>query len=72
MLHINILYMSYICNVCVLHISFNFPLIIIFVSCCSDILRVFNPELTGFSVGTGKQNTKQAFLNQAVAGAKSL
>ncbi|KAM9435049.1 phospholipase B1, membrane-associated-like isoform 1-T1 [Clarias gariepinus] len=37
-----------------------------------NILRVFNPELTGFSVKTGKQNTKQAFLNQAVAGAKSI
>ncbi|XP_047657809.1 phospholipase B1, membrane-associated-like isoform X2 [Tachysurus fulvidraco] len=36
-----------------------------------NIMRVFNPELTGFSVRTGKQNTKQAFLNQAVAGAKS-
>ncbi|KAF7690291.1 phospholipase B1, membrane-associated-like [Silurus meridionalis] len=36
-----------------------------------NILRVFNPDLTGFSVGTGKQNSKQAFLNQAVAGAKS-
>ncbi|KAK3516533.1 hypothetical protein QTP70_021738 [Hemibagrus guttatus] len=36
-----------------------------------NIMREFNPELTGFSVGTGKQNTKQAFLNQAVAGAKS-
>ncbi|KAF5908483.1 phospholipase B1, membrane-associated-like, partial [Clarias magur] len=37
-----------------------------------NILRVFNPELTGFSVKTGKQTTKQAFLNQAVAGAKSI
>ncbi|XP_034169381.2 phospholipase B1, membrane-associated isoform X1 [Pangasianodon hypophthalmus] len=36
-----------------------------------NILREFNPELTGFSVETGKQNSKQAFLNQAVAGAKS-
>ncbi|XP_017311278.2 phospholipase B1, membrane-associated isoform X1 [Ictalurus punctatus] len=36
-----------------------------------NILRVFNPELTGFSVGKGKQNSKQAFLNQAVAGSKS-
>ncbi|XP_060771706.1 phospholipase B1, membrane-associated-like [Neoarius graeffei] len=36
-----------------------------------NILRVFNPELRGFSVGTGKQDSEQAFLNQAVAGAKS-
>ncbi|XP_066532925.1 phospholipase B1, membrane-associated-like [Hoplias malabaricus] len=36
-----------------------------------NILREFNPSLTGFSVGKGKQGTSQAFLNQAVAGAKS-
>lgn len=34
----------------------------------ADILREFNPSLTGFSEGIGKEKT---FLNQAVAGAKS-
>ncbi|CDR00020.1 unnamed protein product [Oncorhynchus mykiss] len=38
---------------------------------CSDILREFNPSLTGFSVGKGKEHTPQAFLNQAVAGGKA-
>ncbi|KAM3861027.1 phospholipase B1, membrane-associated-like [Diretmus argenteus] len=33
-----------------------------------NILKHFNPLLTGYSVGMGKQNTPQAFLNQAVAG----
>ncbi|XP_046712656.1 phospholipase B1, membrane-associated isoform X2 [Silurus meridionalis] len=36
-----------------------------------NILRKFNPSLTGFSTGTGKASTAQAFLNQAVAGAES-
>nr|XP_023680577.1 phospholipase B1, membrane-associated-like [Paramormyrops kingsleyae] len=36
-----------------------------------NILRQFNPSLTGFSVGTGMQNSDRAFLNQAVAGATS-
>ncbi|XP_056284895.1 phospholipase B1, membrane-associated-like [Pseudoliparis swirei] len=36
-----------------------------------NILKHFNHNLTGYSVGMGKQNTPQAFLNQAVAGAKS-
>ncbi|XP_059212464.1 phospholipase B1, membrane-associated-like [Centropristis striata] len=36
-----------------------------------NILKHFNQNLTGFSVGKGKQHTDQAFLNQAVAGAKS-
>ncbi|KAB5561918.1 hypothetical protein PHYPO_G00012020 [Pangasianodon hypophthalmus] len=36
-----------------------------------NILRKFNPSLTGFSTGTGKATTTQAFLNQAVGGAKS-
>ncbi|KAJ3606857.1 hypothetical protein NHX12_026375 [Muraenolepis orangiensis] len=35
-----------------------------------NILRNFNPELIGYSVGVGKQDTPAAFLNQAVAGAK--
>ncbi|XP_014636844.1 PREDICTED: phospholipase B1, membrane-associated [Ceratotherium simum simum] len=34
-----------------------------------NILREFNPSLTGFSVGTGSENSPGAFLNQAVAGA---
>ncbi|XP_041716002.2 phospholipase B1, membrane-associated isoform X2 [Coregonus clupeaformis] len=36
-----------------------------------NILREFNPSLTGFSVGKGKEHTPQAFLNQAVAGGKA-
>ncbi|XP_068509098.1 phospholipase B1, membrane-associated isoform X2 [Syngnathus scovelli] len=36
-----------------------------------NILREFNPSLTGFSQGIGKQGSPAAFLNQAVAGAKS-
>lgn len=37
----------------------------------SDILKHFNPNVTGYSSGIGKQDTPQAFLNQAVAGAKT-
>ncbi|XP_019953531.2 phospholipase B1, membrane-associated [Paralichthys olivaceus] len=36
-----------------------------------NILREFNPSLTGFSEGIGKQYNPKAFLNQAVAGGKS-
>ncbi|XP_058472096.1 phospholipase B1, membrane-associated [Solea solea] len=36
-----------------------------------NILREFNPSLTGFSRGIGNQNNPRAFLNQAVAGATS-
>ncbi|KPP68174.1 phospholipase B1, membrane-associated-like [Scleropages formosus] len=36
-----------------------------------NILRQFNPSLTGFSEGTGKQTNPRAFLNQAVPGATS-
>uniref|UniRef100_UPI0037E7CE66 phospholipase B1, membrane-associated-like n=1 Tax=Semicossyphus pulcher TaxID=241346 RepID=UPI0037E7CE66 len=36
-----------------------------------NILREFTSNLTGFSEGIGNQNTPTAFLNQAVAGAKS-
>ncbi|KAM6954363.1 phospholipase B1, membrane-associated-like [Aplochiton taeniatus] len=36
-----------------------------------NILKHFNPLLTGYSTGTGKQDTPQAFLNQAVAGQRS-
>ncbi|KAM3675304.1 phospholipase B1, membrane-associated [Ammospiza maritima maritima] len=34
-----------------------------------NILREFNPSLVGYSIGTGTQNSKNASLNQAVAGA---
>lgn len=37
----------------------------------ADILRHFNPNLMGYSNGTGTQDTPQAFLNQAVTGAKT-
>ncbi|XP_071353860.1 phospholipase B1, membrane-associated isoform X2 [Trachinotus anak] len=36
-----------------------------------NILREFNPSLTGFSQGIGDENDPKAFLNQAVSGAKS-
>ncbi|KAM9842921.1 phospholipase B1, membrane-associated [Aulostomus maculatus] len=36
-----------------------------------NILREFNPSLTGFAEGVGKEDSPTAFLNQAVAGAKS-
>ncbi|XP_056873577.1 phospholipase B1, membrane-associated-like [Takifugu flavidus] len=36
-----------------------------------NILKHFNPNVTGYSSGIGKQDTPQAFLNQAVAGAKT-
>ncbi|XP_059972914.1 phospholipase B1, membrane-associated [Mesoplodon densirostris] len=36
-----------------------------------NILREFNPSLKGFSVGTGRENSPGAFLNQAVAGARA-
>ncbi|XP_044023166.1 phospholipase B1, membrane-associated isoform X2 [Siniperca chuatsi] len=36
-----------------------------------NILREFNPSLTGFSEGIGNVDSPKAFLNQAVAGAKS-
>ncbi|XP_054617588.1 phospholipase B1, membrane-associated-like isoform X1 [Dunckerocampus dactyliophorus] len=36
-----------------------------------NILKHFNPNVTGYSVGRGKQHTPHAFLNQAVAGATS-
>ncbi|KAM4625850.1 phospholipase B1, membrane-associated-like [Polymixia lowei] len=36
-----------------------------------NILKEFNPLLTGFSEGIGNEDKPQAFLNQAVAGAKS-
>ncbi|XP_028809294.1 phospholipase B1, membrane-associated-like [Denticeps clupeoides] len=36
-----------------------------------NILRMFNPNVTGFSEGVGKETSGQAFLNQAVPGATS-
>lgn len=36
-----------------------------------DILRKYNPELTGFSIKTGGENSLNAALNVAVSGAKS-
>ncbi|KAI4802004.1 hypothetical protein KUCAC02_019867 [Chaenocephalus aceratus] len=36
-----------------------------------NILKYFNQNLTGFSVGKGKQESSESFLNQAVAGATS-
>lgn len=37
----------------------------------TDILKYFNPNVRGYSSGTGKPDTSQAFLNQAVGGAKA-
>ncbi|KAM8913774.1 phospholipase B1, membrane-associated-like isoform 2-T2 [Spinachia spinachia] len=36
-----------------------------------NLLREFNPSLAGFSEGVGSEDSPKAFLNQAVAGAKS-
>ncbi|KAK2878753.1 hypothetical protein Q8A67_019544 [Cirrhinus molitorella] len=36
-----------------------------------NILREFNPSLTGYSLGKGGENSAQSFLNQAVPGAKA-
>lgn len=36
-----------------------------------DILRKFNRNLTGYAVGTGNASDSNAFLNQAVPGAKA-
>ncbi|XP_074844506.1 phospholipase B1, membrane-associated [Carettochelys insculpta] len=41
------------------------------VTTLANILREFNPSLRGYSIGTGKENSYNAFLNQAVAGARS-
>lgn len=37
-----------------------------------DILREFNPNVTGFSTGIGSQDSPGASLNQAVPGAQSV
>ncbi|XP_038128874.1 phospholipase B1, membrane-associated isoform X2 [Cyprinodon tularosa] len=37
-----------------------------------NILKEFNPKVTGFSTGIGNQDSSGAFLNQAVAGAQSV
>ncbi|CAL8290008.1 unnamed protein product [Gadus morhua 'NCC'] len=36
-----------------------------------NIMKEFNSDLTGWAVGIGEENDPQAFLNQAVPGAKS-
>lgn len=36
-----------------------------------NILKEFSPNVTGYAVGQGKEDNPNAFLNQAVAGAKS-
>ncbi|XP_008639968.2 PREDICTED: phospholipase B1, membrane-associated isoform X2 [Corvus brachyrhynchos] len=36
-----------------------------------NILREFNPSLVGYSIGTGRENSKNAAFNQAVAGARA-
>nr|XP_033793551.1 phospholipase B1, membrane-associated [Geotrypetes seraphini] len=41
------------------------------VTTLANILRVFNPNLTGYATGTGKQSQPNAFLNQAVPEAKA-
>ncbi|XP_074144393.1 phospholipase B1, membrane-associated isoform X2 [Sminthopsis crassicaudata] len=41
------------------------------VTTLANILREFNPSLVGFSTGVGSHISDQAFLNQAVAGAKA-
>ncbi|KAM9635478.1 phospholipase B1, membrane-associated [Trichechus inunguis] len=41
------------------------------VTTLANILREFNPSLTGFSVGTGTESSAGAFLNQAVAGERA-
>ncbi|GAB0187298.1 phospholipase B1, membrane-associated [Grus japonensis] len=38
------------------------------VTTLANILREFNPSLIGYSIGTGKETTANAALNQAVAG----
>ncbi|XP_048452629.1 phospholipase B1, membrane-associated [Rhincodon typus] len=42
------------------------------VTTLTNILREFNPSLVGYSTGIGREDTPQAFLNQAVAGAESM
>ncbi|XP_039743429.1 phospholipase B1, membrane-associated isoform X2 [Pteropus medius] len=37
----------------------------------ANILREFNPSLRGYAVGTGKEDSPGAFLNQAVSGAQA-
>ncbi|XP_059501170.1 phospholipase B1, membrane-associated isoform X2 [Stegostoma tigrinum] len=42
------------------------------VTTLTNILREFNPSLVGYSTGIGREDTPQAFLNQAVSGAESM
>ena len=37
--------------------------------CFSDIIRKYNPNVKGFSVGTGNERSGNARLNVAVSGA---
>uniref|UniRef100_A0A670HQP5 Phospholipase B1, membrane-associated n=1 Tax=Podarcis muralis TaxID=64176 RepID=A0A670HQP5_PODMU len=41
------------------------------VTTLANILREFNPSLLGYSSGKGSQSTSNAYLNQAVAGARA-
>nr|XP_060610103.1 phospholipase B1, membrane-associated [Anolis sagrei ordinatus] len=41
------------------------------VTTLANVLREFNPSLRGFSTGKGTETTANAYLNQAVAGARS-
>ncbi|XP_052001893.1 phospholipase B1, membrane-associated [Xyrauchen texanus] len=41
------------------------------VTTLANILKEFNPSLTGYSVGSGGENSAKSFLNQAVPGAKA-
>lgn len=46
-----------------------FSFISLLVLLWSDILKEFNPSVTGFSKGICKETSPDAFLNQAVSGA---
>lgn len=39
--------------------------------CVSDILRTFNPDVYGASLGSGDENSGGSNLNRAVSGAES-
>ncbi|XP_032071945.1 phospholipase B1, membrane-associated [Thamnophis elegans] len=41
------------------------------VTTLANIIREFNPSLVGFSIGNGKENKPNSYLNQAVSGAHS-
>lgn len=54
--------MKYLCD------FIMFPSLVLW---SSDILREFNPSVTGFSKGICNETSPNAFLNQAVPGGKS-